>query len=134
MDAGADNAVYSSLNLRAELAETLRHGQNHHHETGHPRWRKAVSGGSLGAACATDHVARGGRAGVDRGSRQCHGGMMKWEYRVEPIILGDVNIAQTTLNDWGADSWEVIAVIPKATGKGETSTAVVLKRPLVALK
>ena len=59
---------------------------------------------------------------------------MKWEYRVEPIILGDVNIAQATLNDWGADSWEVIAVIPKATGKGETWTAVVLKRPLVALK
>jgi len=54
---------------------------------------------------------------------------MKWEYRVEPLdSLKDLSIVQDKFNEFGAEGWELVAVVPRATGYGETWTAAIFKR------
>jgi hypothetical protein len=54
---------------------------------------------------------------------------MIWEYRVEPISFGDVDIARDAMNSMAREGWELVAIVPNATGKEETWPVAVYKRP-----
>jgi hypothetical protein len=53
---------------------------------------------------------------------------MNWEYRVEPISFGDVDMARDAMNSMGRDGWELIVIVSNATGKDETWPVAVYKR------
>ena len=54
---------------------------------------------------------------------------MNWEYRIEPISFGDVDVARDTMDSMGRQGWELVAIVPNATGKDETWPVAVYKRP-----
>jgi hypothetical protein len=56
---------------------------------------------------------------------------MKWEYRIEPVSFGDVDMARDSLNAIGRDGWEIVAVVSNATGKDLTWPVIIYKRAMV---
>ena len=59
---------------------------------------------------------------------------MMWEYRIEPISFSDVDQAAGSLNAMGQNGWELMAVVPNATGKDGTWPVAIYKRPSNAPK
>lgn len=57
---------------------------------------------------------------------------MEWEYRVEPIKLRDLKDYQNGLNALGGAGWEMIAIVPNATGLSSSWPVAVFKPPLRA--
>ena len=51
--------------------------------------------------------------------------MTKWEYATIPLLM---HATKAILDQWGADGWELVQVIPGPTG-GENLVAY-LKRPI----
>jgi hypothetical protein len=55
---------------------------------------------------------------------------MRWEYRIEPFAVDNFDLMQDSLNSLGRDRWEIVAIVPNATGKDSSWPIVVYKRPL----
>ncbi len=56
---------------------------------------------------------------------------MKWEYQCSPIppIERAFEDAQSALNEFGHDGWELVSIIPEA-GKDGSWNIAILKRPV----
>jgi hypothetical protein len=53
---------------------------------------------------------------------------MTWEYRTEPISFNDIDETNAGFNSMGRDGWELVAVVPNATGKDQTWPVAIFKR------
>jgi hypothetical protein len=51
-----------------------------------------------------------------------------WEYRIDPISFSDLGQAADSLNAMGQQRWELIAIVPNATGKDGTWPVAIYKR------
>jgi len=54
--------------------------------------------------------------------------MKKWEYRLKPIIVSDLELIEFDLRWLGEDGWELAAILPEAPGKLPQA---VFKRPKI---